>query len=70
MAFKINESRIREVAQIEAEANCTIGASRGWQESLVLASRILDESYGLVMSNLNIQLPQSLYQRLELIAQH
>jgi hypothetical protein len=29
----------------------------------------LDESYGLVISNLNIQLPQSLCQRVELIAQ-
>ncbi len=29
MAFKIDESRIRELAQIEAEADCTIGAGGG-----------------------------------------
>jgi hypothetical protein len=56
MTFKLDEARIRELAQIEAEANCTIGAGGGIPSQFP-------------MSHLSLQLPQILYQRLEQMAQ-
>jgi uncharacterized protein len=34
MEFKLSEARVRELAQIEAEANCVIGAGGGWDQNL------------------------------------
>ncbi len=69
MAFKIDESRIRELAQIEADSNCTIGAGGHIPLESVSSSAMVSESPERVMSSLRIELPQSLHQRLEQIAQ-
>jgi hypothetical protein len=69
MAFKIDESRIRELAQIEADSNCTIGAGGHIPLESVAGSAMLSESSDRVMSYLRIELPQPLHQRLEQIAQ-
>lgn len=34
MEFKLSEARLRELAQIEAEANCDIGAGFDWGQNL------------------------------------
>jgi hypothetical protein len=57
MTFKLDETRIREIAQIEAAANCQIGA--GGKIAAPLSP----------MSDVNLQLPQALYQHLEQLSQ-
>jgi predicted HicB family RNase H-like nuclease len=69
MVFKVDESRIRELAQIEADSNCTIGAGGQIPLDSVLGSVVLSESADRVMSALRIELPQSLHRQLEQIAQ-
>jgi uncharacterized protein len=34
MEFRLSETRLRELAQIEAEADCIIGAGGGWDQNL------------------------------------
>jgi uncharacterized protein YegP (UPF0339 family) len=34
MEFKLSEARVRELAQIEEEAGCNIGAGGGWDHGL------------------------------------
>jgi uncharacterized protein YegP (UPF0339 family) len=34
MEFRVSEARLRELAQIEADANCVIGAGGGWDQHL------------------------------------
>lgn len=69
MAFKIDESRIRELAQIEADSNCSIGAGGHIPLESVAGSAMLSEPSDRVMSYLRIELPQPLCQQLEQIAQ-
>jgi hypothetical protein len=43
MVFKIDEARIRQIAQIEAEADCTIGAGGGYPAKIPCDSQQKDE---------------------------
>jgi hypothetical protein len=64
MAFKIDESRIREIAQIEAEADCTIGA--GGHIVGVYFPEIIENEFVILPEADSHHLPQPLLSRNEI----
>lgn len=47
MEFRLSEARLRELAQIEAQAGCDLGAGGGWDHSLaktLVSSKRQEES--------------------------
>ncbi len=69
MVFKVDEARIREVAALEAEADCVIGAG-GFIPSELEDPFDRSMDYPRSLTNqLSIELPYTLYQRLEQMAQ-
>ncbi len=72
MAFKINEARIRELAQIEAEADCTIGAGGHIPLESVPGSAMVSESADVLMVaetdlllEINRGIPEQIHERYE-----
>jgi hypothetical protein len=72
MAFKIDESRIREVAQIEAEADCTIGAGGHIPLESVPGLAMVSESADVLtvaetdlLLEINRGIPEQIHERYE-----
>jgi hypothetical protein len=72
MAFEIDESRIREIAQIEAEADCTIGAGGHIPLESVPSSAMVSESANVLtvaetdlLLEINRGIPEQIHERYE-----
>jgi hypothetical protein len=72
MAFKIDESRIREIAQIEAEADCTIGAGGHIPLESVPGPAMVSESADVLtvaetdlLLEINRGIPEQIHERYE-----
>jgi hypothetical protein len=72
MAFKIDESRIREIAQIEAEADCTIGAGGHISLESVPGPAMVSESADVLtvaetdlLLEINRGIPEQIHERYE-----